>query len=139
MKQNYCLAFAAILGFAAVALGAFGAHGLKDFLSERGRANNFETAVRYQMYHALALALVGLAVDRCHNGWLRVAGIAFFSGTLLFSGMLYAYVFTDIKTFVMFIVPIGGVTLLVGWLALAIAACKGTRASPGNAGVPARN
>jgi uncharacterized membrane protein YgdD (TMEM256/DUF423 family) len=126
------LRIAAILGFLSVAFGAFGAHSLKsslevretDSFETRARKQrsieNFETAARYQMYHAVALAIVGLAaVSRQGGGWLNAAGWAFLVGTLLFSGSLYAWVLTG-QRWLVALTPIGGVVLMVGWLALAI-------------------
>jgi len=111
----------AILGGLGVTLGAFGAHGLDDYLTETGQATNFETAVRYQMYHALALVLVGVLAERRAARWLTVAAWCFLLGTLGFSGVLYALVFTQVRTLGA-VVPIGGVLLIIGWAALALAA-----------------
>jgi uncharacterized membrane protein YgdD (TMEM256/DUF423 family) len=113
----------AVNGALAVALGAFGAHGLKTMV-ESGQITaemlaTFETAVRYQMYHALALVAIGV-LTRGNSGAGKLAGVAFLTGIVIFSGMLYAYVLTGIKVFAM-IVPIGGVSLIVGWIALAVA------------------
>src|SRR5512143_4023385 len=79
----------AVMGFVGVALGAFGAHGLRGRLTPEMLAV-FETGVRYHMYHALALILVGLVMGRM-SGWLiQTAGWSFLAGILLFSGSLYA-------------------------------------------------
>jgi uncharacterized membrane protein YgdD (TMEM256/DUF423 family) len=110
-------------GALAVALGAFGAHGLEAMVAEGHFAaemlDTFEVAVRYQMYHALALEALGV-LSRRDNTAGKLAGCAFLAGILIFSGMLYAYVFTGIKVFAM-IVPIGGLSFIVGWTALAVA------------------
>jgi uncharacterized membrane protein YgdD (TMEM256/DUF423 family) len=126
MNANNWLIAGAVLGGLAVTLGAFGAHGLDDYLTETGQAANFETAVRYQMYHALALVLVGALAQRRAERWLTVAGWCFFLGTLGFSGVLYALVFTQVRTLGA-IVPIGGVLLIVGWAALAMGAATQLR------------
>ena len=104
---------AALAGLGVVA-GAFGAHGLEGRLSPQ-QLETFEVAVRYQMYHALALVLVGILAGRASRA---VAGILFLAGIALFSGCLYAWVFTGIKTFAL-IVPIGGAAFILGWFALA--------------------
>jgi len=89
------------------------------------RVANFETAVRYQMYHALAIALVGLMhAQRPRKTW-RFAASAFLFGVLLFSGLLYVLTFAGPSwKWLGAVVPLGGVSLIVGWLALAIGACK---------------
>lgn len=112
----------AVLGGLGVAAGAFGAHGLEGRLSADHLAT-FEVAVRYQMYHSLALVLVGLLALSQKLRGLSVAGGCFVAGTLLFSGMLYLYLLTGVKTFAL-IVPIGGVLFVVGWFALAVAALR---------------
>jgi len=105
----------AISGGLAVAAGAFGAHSLENTLDPRGMAV-FETAARYQMYHALALIAVGLMASRGRR--VDLAGWAFLVGTLLFSGSLYALALTGERRLGA-ITPIGGVGFLVGWAALA--------------------
>ena len=110
----------AIAGFVGVALGAFGAHGLRGRLSVEMLAV-FETGVRYQMYHALAILLVALAAARL-DGWLiRGAGWLFTAGILLFSGSLYALALSGV-TILGAITPIGGLAYLAGWACLALAA-----------------
>jgi uncharacterized membrane protein YgdD (TMEM256/DUF423 family) len=123
----------ALLAAAGVGLGAFGAHGLEDLLRRLGyeadlakRLAWYETAVRYQLYHALALLVVAaLAARTTATGgvaaWLFVAGIA------LFSGSLYAMTFGGESWRKLgMVTPLGGLALIAGWLALAIAAAKGT-------------
>lgn len=118
----------ALFGFLAVALGAFGAHALKDKLTPY-ELGIFETAVRYQFYHVFALIGVDVVawLARGHGlgelGELRVAGWAFVAGIVLFSGSLYALVATGIKPLGM-VTPLGGLGFLVGWGALALAAWK---------------
>jgi len=112
------LRLGAILGGLAVAGGAFAAHGLEKRLDERG-LDLFETAARYQMYHALALVAVGLLAGTGRPGrTLVVAGWSFFLGILLFSGSLYALALSGVR-WLGAITPIGGVLFLVGWAALA--------------------
>ena len=113
-----------LLGGLAVAAGAFGAHGLRAFLEAHGQAGNWETAARYALVHALATIAVGtLAALRPAPG-LAAAGWCFLVGTLLFSGCLGALALSGVRVLGA-IVPIGGVLLLSGWIALAIAAVRG--------------
>ncbi len=130
MSPATCRAVGALLAAAAVALGAFGAHGLKSRV-ERGQMTaaqleTFETAVRYHLVHALGLVLVGLAVGQAPERTLRVAATLMLMGVLLFSGLLYAYLATHIKALAM-IVPLGGLALITGWLALAVGFWQGGR------------
>jgi uncharacterized membrane protein YgdD (TMEM256/DUF423 family) len=109
----------ALFGLLAVALGAFGAHGLEGRLSSADLAT-FETAVRYQMYHALALILLGTTAARLPEFRVRVAGWAFATGILVFSGSLYLLVLTGHR-WLGAVTPLGGVAFLVGWGGLAAA------------------
>jgi uncharacterized membrane protein YgdD (TMEM256/DUF423 family) len=119
MDKTFLL-IGAVAGFLAVALGAFGAHGLRSRLSPEMLAV-FETAVRYHMYHALAIVLVALMLGR-FDGWMfRAAGWAFTVGIVLFSGSLYLLAVTGV-TILGAITPLGGVALLLGWGLLAVAA-----------------
>jgi uncharacterized membrane protein YgdD (TMEM256/DUF423 family) len=108
----------AIFAAGAVAAGAFGAHALRERLDARS-LEIFETAARYQMYHALAIIAVG-AIEAAAGarGSIRLAGWAFSLGIVIFSGSLYALSVTGIKKLGM-ITPIGGLLFIVGWLALA--------------------
>lgn len=114
----------AVLGFVGVAAGSFGAHGLKALLDANGQAANWETAVRYCLFHALGLVLVGLCAGlpqaAAARGLLNAAGWSFLVGTLIFSGCLAALALSGVKILGA-IVPIGGVLLLVGWACLAVA------------------
>ena len=103
-------------------LGAFAAHGLDSRLSPRMLAN-FETGARYQMYHALAMGLAAFAVRGRAARLANAAGILFLIGTLLFSGSLYVLALTGITRLGM-ITPLGGLSLMAGWVALALAALK---------------
>ncbi|AVR00622.1 DUF423 domain-containing protein [Oceanobacillus sp. M65] len=111
-----------INGFLAVALGAFGAHGLEGRISEKAIAT-WEKAVTYQMFHTMALLVTGLLMAKFTSGSLIWAGSMFFAGIILFSGSLYIYSVTSIKTFAM-ITPIGGVAFLVGWVLIGTAVVK---------------
>lgn len=114
------LKIAAWLGALTVALGAFGAHKLKELASPETVAS-FDTGVRYQFYHILALILVAILHERFPNAWLRRAGTCFLVGILLFSGSIY--VMTALKTTssvglggLGLITPIGGVFFILGWI-----------------------
>jgi uncharacterized membrane protein YgdD (TMEM256/DUF423 family) len=127
MRGKRWLAIGALLAFVGVALGAFGAHGLKTSLrsgplppdEQTRRLENWETAARYQMYHALALVCVGIMAASQWRRVLDVAAASFCLGVVVFSGCLYTYVLTGARVWAM-IVPLGGVLLLVGWLALLV-------------------
>lgn len=117
------LVLGALSGGVAVALGAFGAHGLKARLAADLLAT-FETGVRYQMYHALALLAVAWAVARWSGSALPVAaGWLFVAGTVLFSFSLYALALTGVR-WLGAITPLGGVAFVAGWLCLALAAWR---------------
>lgn len=111
-----------INGFLAVALGAFGAHGLEGKLTEKQLAT-WEKAVDYQMFHTVAILVTGLIMAKFQAASLTGAGWAFFIGIVLFSGSLYIYSTTAIKTFAM-ITPLGGVAFLIGWILLGTAIVK---------------
>lgn len=104
---------AAISGFLSVALGAFGAHTLKDILNEYGRSI-FEKAVLYQMFHTAALFAVGVIQRFDEETSFSIAGWGFFIGIILFSGSLYVMATTGIK-WPGAITPIGGIAFLLGW------------------------
>lgn len=110
----------AIFAMAAVAAGAFGAHALRARL-EPAMLDVFETAARYQMYHALALFAIAWGVDRWGEGPVVWAGWAFVVGIVVFSGSLYVLSLTGAR-WLGAITPIGGAALLVGWGLLAWAA-----------------
>jgi uncharacterized membrane protein YgdD (TMEM256/DUF423 family) len=116
--QRKWIFIAAINGLIAVAAGAFAAHGLKDSLDAK-MLDTFEVGARYQMYHALAIAITA-AAWQMNPGRARVACWAFLIGILLFTGSLYALALSGVKFFA-YITPFGGVSFLVGWAALAAA------------------
>lgn len=116
------LVLGAVLAGVAVAAGAFGAHGLRARLEPR-LLEVFETAARYQMYHALALLAVGLLAERRPSRAASAAGWLFVAGIALFSGSLYALALTGIG-WLGAITPLGGVAFLAGWTALAVAAAR---------------
>jgi uncharacterized membrane protein YgdD (TMEM256/DUF423 family) len=127
------IAIGAVLAAIGVGLGAYGAHGLKETLARAGftgddlthRLAIFETAVRYQMYHSIALVIIGLALQhRDSRGW-RFAPWAFLIGIILFSGLLLVLTFAD-PTWNRLgaIVPFGGGAMIAGWITIAICALK---------------
>jgi uncharacterized membrane protein YgdD (TMEM256/DUF423 family) len=116
------VALGAISALLAVAAGAFGAHALRDRLAA-DRLAVFETAARYQMYHALALLAAGWAVGRWPGGAAVAAGWLFVAGTLVFSGSLYLLTLTGAR-WLGAITPLGGLAFILGWAALAWAALR---------------
>jgi uncharacterized membrane protein YgdD (TMEM256/DUF423 family) len=119
MDRNFLL-IGAVAAFLGVALGAFGAHGLRGRLSPE-MLSVFQTGVQYQMYHAIALILVAGIMSRM-SGWLiQTAGWCFAAGIVLFSGSLYLLAVTGV-TMLGAITPIGGLAFLAGWACLAFAA-----------------
>jgi len=143
------LTIGAVLAGLAVAAGAFAAHGLDRYFYDVYAEKTFEkkvtvagaetiisqvplaqkyladfkTGAEYQMYHGLALLVVGLLSQVRRSKALDVAGLCFVAGCLAFSGGLYAYSLTGAKWIGMFVVPLGGVLFLAGWIWLAIAVC----------------
>lgn len=111
--------FAAMSGFLAVALGAFGAHGLRGSVSSEMLVV-WQTAVLYQMFHALALLALVVAAMRQPLRLLDVAGWLMVAGTLLFSGSLYALVITGFTALGM-VTPFGGLLFMASWVVLSFA------------------
>jgi len=112
MNSQTALRISAIVGFLAVALGAFGAHSLHAVLEKNARLATWETAVLYHLTHSVVLLVIAtLRPLRSAAWWLVLAGIAIFSGTL------YVLALTNVK-WLGAITPIGGLCLLAGWLAL---------------------
>ena len=120
--MNLFFGLGAFFGGLAVMAGAFGAHGLAKLLPPE-RLVNFETAARYQMYHSLALVAVGLALAYFPAGAksLQIGGWLFVAGILLFSGSLYLLSITGIR-WLGAVTPFGGVAFALGWLMLLLAA-----------------
>jgi uncharacterized membrane protein YgdD (TMEM256/DUF423 family) len=121
------LRMTAINGFLAVALGAFGAHGLEGYLEGSEDASQrlewWRTAAHYQLAHALALGISACAATCIEGRLARFAGWAFQAGILLFSGSLYAMTLTDLRVLGM-ITPVGGLALLAGWAMLLMGASR---------------
>lgn len=119
MEQNIIIATAALFGFLSVVFGAFGAHALKKKLSTE-QLHSFETGVKYQMYHAIVLLILGFATFE-----ISVAIYACFTlGTVLFSFSIYGLILSDAKgkklKFLGPVTPIGGLLLVMGWILLLI-------------------
>ncbi|MEM1418061.1 MAG: DUF423 domain-containing protein [Myxococcota bacterium] len=121
------LALAALHGFLAVALGAFGAHGLESHLAEledgAKRLGWWTTAAHYQLTHAIALAVVVALRDRTPHPLLRASAICFAAGPVIFSGTLYAMTLSGVR-WLGAITPLGGLLLIAGWALLALAALR---------------
>lgn len=132
MGASFWLRTGAIWGFLSIAMGAFGAHGLRGRFESLGNVpgglttarlnENFHTASQYQMYCAFAILVVGLMAQLGRSGMvLDAAGWLFLIGSLLFSGSLYILCITG-DTWYGRITPFGGLAMLAGWIAMAIAA-----------------
>ena len=124
MNAKIILITAGILGALSVGIGAFGAHGLEATLAANGRADTFETAVKYQFYHSLALLLLGILMLNFQHSCLNYAAYAFITGILFFSGSLYSLSLTNL-TWLGAIAPLGGLGFIAGWLLLVLGVCKG--------------
>lgn len=124
MHKRFLL-MAVILGALSVALGAFGAHGLKPILTNEG-LQTFETAVRYQFYHLFALALTAILLKMYPGKEWIIAGNLFITGILLFSGSLYCLCLLGTGNFkwIGAITPLGGLCFIGGWLYLALGILK---------------
>ena len=113
-RQRTLFFVAAIIGFLSVAFGAFGAHALKDMLSEAGQ-RQYDLGVRYAFIHALVLLATGLIMPLVTNARrLEMAGWFFISGVVMFSGSLILLGLTGIAFFAS-ITPLGGLSFLLGW------------------------
>lgn len=115
----FFLTFGCVVGFLSVAAGAFGAHALRDLVTE-SRLEVFHTGTRYAQVHAVVLLVVGLLVEQRGGRALTVAGAAFSGGILIFTGSLWTLVLADMGVLGA-ITPLGGVGLLVGWFSLGLA------------------
>lgn len=123
VKANIFLFIAALNGFLAVSLGAFGSHGLKSRLTEY-HLGIWQTGVQYHFYHALVLCVVGILWNKTLiSGWLNTAGYLFVGGIVLFSGSLY-WLALGGPRWLGPITPLGGLCFLLGWLCLAVNALR---------------
>lgn len=115
---------AGLLGFTGVALGAFGAHGLKAALEASGQQHNWEKAVFYQLIHAVAL----LSLANRPNQAIKWIGVCWVGGVVMFSGSLYCLALGGPIKFLWPVTPLGGLALLAGWLLLTRTAVRHTEA-----------
>jgi uncharacterized membrane protein YgdD (TMEM256/DUF423 family) len=106
----------------AVTIGAFGAHGLRNLVTPE-KLEIFETGVRYQFYHSMGLIIIGFFAQIFHRNDIKIPLYSFLLGIFLFSFNCYLYVLTSNKTFAM-MMPVGGVSFIVGWVSLAWSAYK---------------
>jgi uncharacterized membrane protein YgdD (TMEM256/DUF423 family) len=119
---RFCIGVGGLFGALGVGLGAFGAHGLEGPLqqwypeSAARKLATWNTAVEYQMYHAIALVVLGLLGER-RLRFFRAAAFCFLVGNVVFSGLLYVLVLSDVRILGA-IVPVGGVSMIAGWLLL---------------------
>ncbi len=121
--QKTFLVIAGISGALSVAIGAFGAHGMRTFLEANNRFDTFETAVRYQFYHTFLLLIIGILMAHFPSKTMEWAGWTSIFGILIFSGSLYILCATGIK-WLGAITPIGGLLFIASWLLLAISVLK---------------
>ena len=119
------IAVGAVLAAVAVAIGAVGAHGLEKMIAEMNdvpkRVANWNTGFRYQMYHSIALVVVGVMMLHTRSRWLTAAAMLMVAGIVMFSGCLYLWVFLD-DGMLVGIVPFGGLAFILSWLFVAVAA-----------------
>jgi len=118
MKDNFWIIIGGIFGFTAVALGAFGAHSLRDVLSKEMQ-EIFKTGALYHLVHSVIITSIGLL----GNGKYNLAGWFLSIGIILFSGSLYFFSISTINIFAI-ITPFGGISFLIGWVLLIISALK---------------
>jgi len=119
----------ALFGALGIALGAFGAHGLQNVTQDEKILHGFQTAVQYQVYHALALLITGILYERISHRWMKWAGNCFITGILLFSGSLYCLTWLKIEGSSLTkiagpVTPLGGVFFIAGWLLLLAGVAK---------------
>ncbi len=124
MTQKFVLLTAAVLGGLSVGIGAFGAHALRATLEAGGRLETFDTAVKYQFYHTLALLAIGILMYHIPDKRLGYAALAMLIGIVIFSGSLYVLCLTGVRWWGA-VTPLGGVALIVGWGLLAVGVYQG--------------
>ena len=123
MSNAKWIATGTLLAGIAVAAGAFGAHALHDRLAAADQLGNWETAVRYQMWHALALILFAVVREQRQRGGSAI-GWLFLVGTVFFSGSIYALALGTPAAYVWPLTPAGGLLILIGWVLFALAALR---------------
>ena len=122
VNARLLMSIAATYGLVAVLLGAFAAHGLKEVLSASSLAS-WQTGVTYQMTHALVLLLIGLWLRQGGSNLVKVAGVLFAIGVLVFSGSIYALVLLQVS-WLGPVTPLGGLCLIAGWGCMLVAAAQ---------------
>jgi uncharacterized membrane protein YgdD (TMEM256/DUF423 family) len=122
VNARLLMSIAATYGLVAVLLGAFAAHGLKEVLSASSLAS-WQTGVTYQMTHALVLLLIGLWLRQGGSNLVKVAGVLFAIGVLVFSGSIYALVLLQVS-WLGPVTPLGGLCLIAGWGCMLVAAVQ---------------
>ena len=122
MSKIFLLSGSIIAGLGE-AIGAFGAHALKAILEANSRLETFETGVKYQFYHALALILLGLIMQKFDDRMFTWAGYSFIAGIVIFSGSLYILSLSGIGKWGA-VTPIGGLALILGWFFLIVGLLK---------------
>jgi uncharacterized membrane protein YgdD (TMEM256/DUF423 family) len=123
LSQRTTLLIASVCGILAVALGAFGAHALKDMLVANNRLETYELATRYHFYHTLALIGVSILMDKFPGKYIQLSATFLLLGVILFSGSLYILSLTNISKFAI-VTPLGGVFMIAGWTSLLMAIVK---------------
>lgn len=114
---KFSLIIGAVFAALSVMIGAFGAHSLESVLTQNGRTDTFETAVKYQIFHSIAIIITGLLIDRFSQNLFNWSVYLFVAGILIFSGSLYILSITNIKWFGA-ITPIGGLAFIAGWITM---------------------
>ena len=113
----------ALFCFLGLVAGALGAHALKEVLDQSAGTGNYLLATEYMFYHGLGLIAAGLMKDRGYPAPVALAGWLFVAGSILFQGNLYMIALAGLRTF-QSLTPVGGICLMAGWLALAVAAAR---------------
>jgi uncharacterized membrane protein YgdD (TMEM256/DUF423 family) len=121
--QKLILMSASVFGALSVMIGAFGAHALRATLEAQNRIETFETAVKYQFYHTIALLAIGLLMYKVSDKLLGYAGYSMIGGILIFSGSLYILCLSGVR-WLGAITTIGGVLMIVGWVLLLLALAR---------------
>jgi uncharacterized membrane protein YgdD (TMEM256/DUF423 family) len=122
MSKIFLILVSSFAGLA-VAFGAFGAHALKSVLVATNRIETFETGVKYQFYHAIALLVLGLLMQKFDHRMFTWAGYGFVAGIILFSGSLYILSLSGVTKWGA-VTPLGGIAFLIGWITLIIGITK---------------
>ena len=129
LAPRFILLTGCALGFLSVALGAFGAHAFKEFLNANNRLDTYETAVQYQMYHALALLLTGVVAMHLPKTDFSWVALCFLFGVVVFSGSLFLLCATGTR-WLGAITPLGGLGFLAGWFLMAYKLWKANQGYP---------